>query len=474
MLVEPLGAHTWKGLAYDGTPVTARWLSATTEQPGHDQASEVSEVAAETWPIWTDGASAPPAPSPFLLPVLGLARTPHAIWLLSELDEGVPLRRLVAAARLTPLQAAMVLDDVHAALDALHREGHWHGRVHAGNVHIGSQGQVRLGDWAPAMLVRPAVLDGHRTSDLAALTRLAGELATAASRPQHPPGSRQAQLLEVVQRAAVRTPPPTLVTDPDERARAAAELATVAQALQRVSQPLPAPPHQKRRPEPPQRRAAARGPVPAQRQTSDPRTSAERPPASPTPLVSTGPPVLHPIQPRRPPRLLVAAVTLVVLGAAVVAELVLLGPHISSNWKRLTAAPANQSKDPRQVLAGSGAGVPAPAPAAAGPVTGVAVRQLEACRPGQVCPVRVLVRVWPDNQKRMQVHWTLRVIDRCSGAETTYPGSIAGIPPGADRVDGLSWVPLPAGRSLAVVAVTEQPAKAASPPLLVPAQAGRC
>lgn len=472
VLLEPLGAHTWKGLAYDGTPVAARWLSATTEEP--EQPSAVTAVAARTWPVWTEDATAPPTPSPFLLPLLGLARTAHAHWLLSELDDGVPLRRLVAAARLTPLQAAVVLDDVHAALQALHREGHWHGRVHAGNVHIGTQGQVRLGDWAPAMLVRPAVLDGHRTTDLAALARLAGELAASASRPQHPAGSRAAQLLEAVQGTAVHTPPPTLVTDPDERARAAAELATVAQALQRVSRPLPVPPRQQRR-HPSSRRAAEHGPVPAQRQRPDPPRDAAAPPQRrATPLVSTPPPVLHPIKPRRPPRMLVAAVTLVVLGAAVLAELVLLGPHISANWKRLTAAPANQSRDPRQVLAGSGAGVPTPAPAAAGPVTGVAVRQLAACRPGQVCQVRVLVRVWPDNQKRMQVHWTLRVIDRCSGAETTYPGSIAGIPPGADRVDGLSWVPLPAGRSLAVVAVTEQPAKAASPPLLIPAQAGRC
>lgn len=478
-LVEPLGARTWQGLAYDGTPVAARWLAATT-QSASSPAIEMSLPAPWQSPGGGPATLRLPPPTSVLLPVLGLARTADAVWLLSELDDGVPLRRLLAAARLTPLQAAVVLDDVHAALVALHAEQCWHGRLHAGNVHVGSAGQVRLGDWGPALLVRPAVLDGHRDVDLAGLGQLAAELADAAGRPARPPGTRQAELLDALRRAGARRPQElaALVPDPVERASATAELSTLVRALRRVSRPLEPPPSAGQPLDPPASTPPRDPPVPTQRRSTDSPTRTASRPASdppavaPPPLVSPPPAELHPPERRRPPRLLLAGVTLAVLAAAVFGEVALLGSDIRASWKRLTTTTADEGKDPRQIVAG--AAVPTIAPPAAGPITRVTLRSLETCVPGRVCPVRVLVQVWPDNGRQQRVHWSLVVLDRCTGARTTTPAKVAAIPPGADRVDVLGHVLLPKSRSLAVVAVTDKPSRTASPPLMVPTRAGPC
>lgn len=446
VLVEPLGQKTWRALADGEIPVAARWLAAASPSPGH-----ASDAATLTWPVWADDPTRDlfPRLGPTLVPVLGLARTDTARWLMSELDDGVPLRRLLALARLTPLQAAAVLDEARAGLVALHDHGRWHGRVHAANVHVGPGGLVRVSDWGPAWLTATA-LDGHRVADLAALSRLAGELVVSAGAPRHRPASRQAELYGDLARRAETSrldpgqPLPVLL-DADERTRAAAELATVVQALRRSRRP-PAP-------------AAQQPPVAA------PRTPA-------VPLVSAGPPVLRRARRRRPSPLVVGLAVSAVLAAAVAAEVVLLGPDIRSSWHRLTDAPADTSRDPRTVVAGAAA--PRLAPAASGAVTRVVARPLAACRPGAVCDLRVLVQVWPDDTTRIPVAWTVEVVDTCTGVRTSHPGGAARVPLGADRVDGLTRVLLPDAPDLAVVVVTHQPAEAASAPLLVPAGAGSC
>lgn len=467
LLVEPLSGHTWRAVSNGGSPVAARWL-ATATAPASVQSGP--DAATGTWPVW---AGDPNRVSfavlhPALVPVLGLARTEKAHWLLSELDAGVPLRRLLALARLTPLQAAAVIDGVLAPLAALHEQGRWHGRVHANNVHVSPTGQVRVSDWGPALLA-PGPLDGHRQADLSAATRLAGELAAAARLPQHRAGSRQAQLQDQVERRANGSHldggnPTALLRDADERARAAAELATIVQALRRsrrahVPEPdLPAPN------------------VPAQRPPSEPMTTREMPTeppeSAPVPLVSAGPPVLRLPKRRRPSPRVLAIASLALLGAAVVTEVALLGPDIRTSWARLTDAPADEGRDPRTVVAGNDA--PTLGPAAAGAVIRVAVRPMSTCVPGQVCDLRVSVQVWPDDSRRIPVAWSITVVDSCTGERTRHPGGAAKVPAGADRVDGLTHVVLPQSRALAIVAVTAEPARAASAPLLVPARAGPC
>ena len=476
LLVEPLSGHTWRAVSNGGSLVAARWLGTATAPPS---VRTGPDAATGTWPVWAgdpnrvDFALLHPA----LVPVLGLARTEAAHWLLSELDAGVPLRRLLALARLTPLQAAAVIDGVLAPLAALHDHEHWHGRVHANNVHVSPTGQVRVSDWGPALLA-PGPLDGHRQADLSAATRLAGELAAAARLPQHRAGSRQAQLQDEVERRANGSHldggnPPALLRDADERARAAAELATIVQTLRRSRRahaPAPVPAPNVPAPDDPAPN------VPAQRPPSEPMTTREvptGPPGSaPVPLVSAGPPVLRLPRRRRPSPMVLAIVSLALLGAAVVTEVALLGPDIRTSWARLTDAPADDGRDPRTVAAGNDA--PTLGPAAAGAVTRVAVRPMSTCVPGQVCDLRVSVQVWPDDSRRIPVAWSITVVDSCTGERTRHPGGAAKVPVGADRVDGLTHVLLPESPALAVVAVTAEPARAASAPLLVPARAGPC
>ena len=429
-LVEPLGQHTWRGRADGDVPVAARWLG--------DAAPQVTF----------------PPVSPALVPVLGLARTESACWLLSELDDGVSLDRLLDLARLSPLQAAAVLDDVHAGLGALHDLGHWHGRVHAANVHVGAGGRVRLSDWAPAWLSATPVDGhrGHRADDLTAAARLAGALVASAARSGHRADSRQGGLYAGLLRRT-EVPPPTAslpppLLDGDERARAGAELVTVVAALQRHRHP---------------RRTLV--PVPSAVEVAQPAVG--------VPLVSAGPPVLRQRPRRRRPAPKVLAVVMTaLLAAAVVAEVGLLGPSIRANWHRLTAAPAGTAQHQGTIVAG--AAVPTLAPAASGAVTRVAVRPLTTCTPGEVCALRVLVQVWPDDARRIPVAWTIEVVNTCTGARASYPGGAARVPVGADRVDGLSHVLLPDAPAVAVVAVTDQPAEAASTPVLVPARASAC
>ena len=106
-----------------------------------------------------------------------------------------------------------------------------------------------------------------------------------------------------------------------------------------------------------------------------------------------------------------------------------------------------------------------PAPAAAGIVTGVDLRALGRCTPGAACTMRVQVRLEPGTEPQT-VTWSIRVIDRCTGAAETVPGGSVVVPPGAEQAVVVGPVALPQ-TAAAVLAVTALPAAAASPPVLV-------
>lgn len=117
--------------------------------------------------------------------------------------------------------------------------------------------------------------------------------------------------------------------------------------------------------------------------------------------------------------------------------------------------------------------VPALAPRAAGDVRGVSITPLNgACRAGTSCPVTVTVHVTSSSTYRT-VSWHAVAIDRCTGARHTLPGGVLDVQPGWTGPYDTPTLRLPAGRALAVVALTNQPT-AASPPLLVPATHATC
>jgi hypothetical protein len=125
-----------------------------------------------------------------------------------------------------------------------------------------------------------------------------------------------------------------------------------------------------------------------------------------------------------------------------------------------------------------GLGRPAPlpvlGPAAAGPITHLELRPLERCRAGGVCNVVAQVTVAPQDRP-LDVAWGLEVFDRCrpDGRESR-PGGVLSIPPGRDRAVQTVPLPLPAARSLAVIAVTSAPATVAGTPLRLSADDERC
>ena len=78
--------------------------------------------------------------------------------------------------------------------------------------------------------------------------------------------------------------------------------------------------------------------------------------------------------------------------------------------------------------------------------------------------MRVLVRLLPAAEPQV-VTWSYQVVDRCAGTTVTAPGGTVTVPPHADRVAAVGVVLLPPSGAAAVVAVTDTPAVAASPPV---------
>ncbi len=153
-------------------------------------------------------------------------------------------------------------------------------------------------------------------------------------------------------------------------------------------------------------------------------------------------------------------VALAVVVLVVVAELALLQERIGEDVARLRAAGGAPTTST----------VPAPrglppvaqqAPPASGAVSGVRLRALDPpCTAGRVCGLVVGVdRVSPG-----PTTWSLVVVDRCAGTATTAPGAST---PGTPGALGIATVVLPPAPALAVVAVTETPARAASLPLTI-------
>jgi hypothetical protein len=99
-------------------------------------------------------------------------------------------------------------------------------------------------------------------------------------------------------------------------------------------------------------------------------------------------------------------------------------------------------------------------------VTSVDLRPLTRCAPGAPCGLRVLVQLAAAPDQRV-VAWSYRVVDRCTGGTYTLPGGTVPVPASGDRAAAVGVVPLPALRAVAVVAVTDLPAAAASPPVVL-------
>ena len=443
-LIERMGQRTWLGRTADGTPVAGRWLCRSSGQAG--AAVDLAQRAAELSTVVV----------PALVPVLGSVRRDGAFWLVSELDRGVSLRRLLQVARLAPAQATVIAAGLFAAVDALHAAGHVHGRLHSGNVHVGPGAEVRLVDWGATAIEGSAGTDGRRTDarravDLAAAALVVAHLRRAAGRAGGRDDGTRADLLAALERAAAASglaarragraaeDLEAALGGPDDRTAAKRVLAEVVAAVPRSRQGWPGtvPP-------------AARKPTRRRRVRRAIRTL-----WSPARKV---------------------ALALVVLAAVLGTDALLLGDQVRRNIGAL--ARPDPTADQRAAAAGAAAldRPPAPLPdlsLATPPIAAVDVRMLDRCRPGSACMVLVQVRVLRQSTP-LEVAWTFRIIDRCGGAEVDLPGSAALVPAGADRVIRLTSVPMPPWRAAEVVAVTTEPVPVAARPLPLAGGDGSC
>lgn len=157
--------------------------------------------------------------------------------------------------------------------------------------------------------------------------------------------------------------------------------------------------------------------------------------------------------------------SVVVLAAVVLLEVAVLRDDIATDIDLLLDAGRGESS-PSAAPEPDGRPIVPAAPAAAGSVAAVDLRPLAQCAPGAPCTVRLVVRLVPGVDPQV-VTWSYRIVDRCTGATESAPGGSVAVPTEGERAVAVGTVPLPAERPVAVVAVTDLPAVAASSPVFV-------
>ena len=464
-LDRQLGAAVWLARA-DGELVAARAATAAVFDPD----SRSRDAALERAAVLASLRSA------HLVRLLGLAEREDATWLVSEYVEGVPLSRLLAAATLTPVQAGYIAVRLLRGLAGMHGNGVPHGRLSAANVLVGVDGEPRITDWTVASLAQARGFDDATAEDVAAVRGLVADLARNADRPvvRHlgtfdglmaelervgrPDGveaaAASADRLEHAHLAAVG--------DATSMAGTRAEIGALVATLARRSGP-----------------------------NGRPHTDTRPAPVRVPPMLPSG--RLSEADWNRGRRRLLRRTVAVLALAAVLAGGYAFGREPAGDLvDRLLnrdRAPTNSQPVPQPgkeeptpgVTPGGTANpsrttprpVPVLAPSSAGAVTAVTIRPLATCARGGTCVLRATARITPAGQPR-EVGVEVSVVNRCTGVVRTVPAGTVTAQPGWTSVFLTASVALPRAGSLAAVAVTTAPARAASPPLLVPATGGSC
>jgi len=459
-----LGTSVWLARA-DGDLVAARAATAAAFDPdAGDRDAALARVATLV-----------SLRSAHLVPLLGLAEREGATWLVSGYVEGVPLSRLLGAATLTPVQAGYLAHELFLGLAWLHESGVPHGRLTGLNVQVGVDGEPRFTDWTLASLAQARGFDEAVAEDLVALRSLVADLQSNADRPVVRHRGTYNDLMAALERTGrgldVESAAATadrlghallaVVGDSTSMAGTRSEIGTLVATLARRSAPNGRP-HAQARP----------APTPVPRVLPDVRLSEAD---------------WHRGRPRRWLRRGVAAlvVAAVLAGGYVfarqpVADLAdrLLNRHEAPT----TGHPSPKPSAPTSTSTPGGTtghvtptprAVPTLAPSSSDPVTAVTIRPIASCAAGSTCLVRATARITPAGQAR-EVVVQIAVVNRCTGRVRTFPAGTVTAQPGWTYVFVTTPVSLPRARSLAAVAVTTTPARAASPPLLVPASGGSC
>jgi len=400
----------------------------------------VRSLSRSTWLAQLDGApvvarvvTAPPngaLQDPLLVPVIGSVDLDGTPWLVSEHVDGTSVQRLLSLATLSASQAAYIVARTLAGLATLHAAGRAHGRLCAGNVLVDRDGTVQLSDWALGTDAKPS-------DDIAA----ARQLITAMVRNADRPAARRGELLHRLEDLAA-TPITEAAAAAGELENALGDPATVADELGVLVGASNRPPGG----------VVAAAPLP-------PRLPHDRRPLTRGPV-------------RR--RWLVAAGTVLVLAAAGGAALA-----VSQHRHGTAATPPASHTSSRSASPRPAPHSPAPAaanavaPRSAGFVDAVVLTPVNACQPGASCPVRVTIKITAHDDVK-HVTWSFVLVDPCTGSRTSVRGGSMIARPSWQNIYTTTSVPLPQTRSVALVAMTTAPVRAASAPVSVPAGHAQC
>jgi hypothetical protein len=111
-------------------------------------------------------------------------------------------------------------------------------------------------------------------------------------------------------------------------------------------------------------------------------------------------------------------------------------------------------------------------PTSAGDVVALTLRyETPGCGPGSVCHVRVDLAIQPSRAAH-RLTWTVYSIDACTGELTPLGIAGATVLTGWTRVSGDSFPRVPDGHVSRLVAITDGPARASSPPVALTSPSG--
>ncbi|HEY2724474.1 MAG TPA: hypothetical protein VGI84_07295, partial [Pseudonocardiaceae bacterium] len=333
------------------------------------------------------------ASAPSLVPAVGVRRMDGALWLVSELPEGVWLDRLLSLTWVRPAQAVAIGLDVMYGVRTMHSAGYAHGDLSAGQFRVGVDGTVRMDSWLAGALSGSTELEQRQRADLGAVATLLDDLATAARRALGLANGSTPALVVALETAATVAAEPgaraELVATPLEHACGAeqgrgarSELAALVAAANDLTSGPPPPV----RPSPPDAVDAAG--------VAGTATPASRLLAADIPADRLRA-ALHTAW----RRVWTGLLALVLIGGVVALEFAFLHERLMQDLHLLTGgASAPGGASPGAPARPALQPVPTPAPPRAGAVDQVNLRALNSCAPGTVCAVRVLVRLRAPDQ----------------------------------------------------------------------------
>lgn len=448
-LVRPLGAASWLA-ERDGELAVARRLA----EP--------------------DGTGGPGPLPPGVVPVLGTEQLDGQTWLISAYSPGLDLGRLLGLITLTPAQAIYLAGELCARVGELHAQGLVHGGLSADKVRLGDDGRLSLitRPRPEGASGTPGPVEHDRSTDVRAIGPLIAALLRNADRPAAHQRDADRARLGALQHAAALA---------DHDAGAVSEVAAALDPAGAQGDRHAAPADTARAELVRLVEAAHSPELPALLDGAATRARPARRAARPVPGLRW-----H--RPRRRSRTRLSVAAIVLLALAAVGALVKWGPlgspfegavHHQARPATLAAPSKTASTAPARTSAAAPPARPAPrpvpslGPAAAGAVTGVTLRELAPCRAGAPCTLRVTIGM--QNSAQLQhASWTLYALDRCTGARSPLASGPMIAEPGWTAIYDTRQVSVPASGSVALVAVTETPAGAASAPLLMPAGGGSC